>query len=163
MCGDATNGDIEVALVTGNDTHDGEMLPEIIDGIPEAVTIADVAGDGAYDHRRCYAAIGERGARSLIPPRKDAKIMRHGNSAGEAHPRDENLRRIRKIGRKHWKEECGYHKRSRAENSFFRLKTIFGDRISARTEENQRTELLLRVKLLNQFTLLGMPDSFAVL
>ncbi len=40
--------------VTGNDTHDGEMLEMILDGIPE--TINQVSADGAYDTRKCYEA-----------------------------------------------------------------------------------------------------------
>ena len=160
--GDAKNGDIEVALMTENDVHDSTVLPEILRNIPTDMAIADVAGDGAYDTRSCYDAIGAHNARALIPPRKDAKIMRHGNKTGVPHPRDTNLRRIRKIGRARWKDESGYHKRSRSENTFFRLKTLFGDRLASRTKSNQRTELLLRVKLLNRFTLLGMPESYIV-
>jgi hypothetical protein len=51
----------------------------------------------------------------LIPPRKNAHIWQHGNSKGERHKRDENLRYIRKYGRKTWKEDSGYHIRSLAE------------------------------------------------
>ena len=36
----------------------------------------------------------------------------------------ENLRNIRKVGRKKWKKESGYHRRSLSENTMFRLKTI---------------------------------------
>jgi hypothetical protein len=41
----------------------------------------------------------------------------------------------------------------------FRYKTIFGDKVSARTFENQRTSLLLRLKALNRMTMLGMPET----
>jgi len=47
-----------------------------------------------------------------------------------------------------------------SETGMFRLKTIFGDRISARTFENQRTQLLIRCMALNRMTTLGMPDSY---
>jgi hypothetical protein len=39
----------------------------------------------------------------IIPPRKDAKIKRHGNSKRPPLPRDEAIRGIRKYGRKGWK------------------------------------------------------------
>jgi hypothetical protein len=159
---DAETRDVIVADVTDNDVHDSEVFPGLLGQIPEETNIDQVSNDGAYDTSSCYDAIAKRGARAIIPPRKDAKIRVHGNTRGTPHPRDVNLRRIRKIGRKQWKIESGYHRRSLAENGFFRLKTIFGDRISARTKENQRTQLLLRVKILNRFTALGMPDSYAV-
>jgi hypothetical protein len=37
-------------------------------------------------------------AKAAIPPRKGAKIWRHANTMAERHARDENLRRIRKVG-----------------------------------------------------------------
>jgi len=160
LAGEADTGEILAGIVTGNDVHDSEVFPEILDCIPD--TIGQVSTDGGYDTRDCYAAIRKRGARAVVPPRRDAKIAVHGNSALPVYARDENLRRIRKVGRKRWKIESGYHKRSRAENTFFRLKTIFGDSVPARTEENQRTQLLLRCKILNRFTALGMPKSEVV-
>ena len=76
--------------------------------------------------------------------------------------RDENVRRMRKVGRKQWKIEQNYHRRSLAETCMFRLKTIFGDRVSARTFATQRTQLLIRCKALNLMTALGMPQNVLV-
>jgi len=159
---DANTGDVVAAEVTDNDVHDSEVLPTLLEQIPRDVPIAQVSNDGGYDTETCYEAIRKRRARAVIPPRDGAKIWTHGNTWGVPHARDENLRRIRKIGRRRWKVESGYHTRSHAENGFFRYKTIFGDRVSARTRENQRTQLFLRVKLLNRFTVLGMPESYVV-
>jgi len=159
---DEATGDIVAAEVTDNDVHDSEALPTLLDQIPKTVTVSQVSNDGGYDAEPCYNAIWKRGARAIIPPREGAKIWRHGNTRGVPYARDENLRRIRAIGRRRWKIESGYHRRSKAENGFFRYKTIFGDRVPARTRENQRTQLLLRCKLLNCFTLLGMPNSYIV-
>jgi len=75
-----------------------------------------------------------------LPPRRDARIWRHGNCKGPPHPRDENLRYIRRHGRRAWKRQSGYHRRSLAETAVFRLKTIFGDHLSARLLETQRTQ-----------------------
>ena len=98
----------------------------------------------------------------MIPPRKNAHIWQHGNSKQEPHKRDENLRYIRQHGRKPWKEESGYHVRSLAETIMFRLKTIFGDKLSARLLETQTTQALIRCLALNKMTHLGMPESFSV-
>lgn len=111
-----------------------------------------------------YDALHEHSpdAEVLIPPRKNAHIWRHGNSKQERHKRDENLRYIRKHGRKHWKEASGYHIRSLAETLIFRLKTIFGDKLSARLLETQTTQALLRCLALNKMTHLGLPESYLV-
>jgi hypothetical protein len=74
--------------------------------------------------------------------------------------RDENLRAIRQKGRRRWKQESGYHRRSLAETTFFRIKTIFGPTVSSRHFPQQATELFLQVAALNRRTHLGMPDSY---
>ena len=145
-----------------NDVSDGEMLPELLCGLaPEEV--AQVSAEGAYDQRNCYGAIEEVGAKAALPPRHGARIWQHGNTKGARHLRDENLRRIRKVGRKKWKEESGYHQRSLAETSMLRFKTICGDKLRTRKLANQFTEMFLKCALLNRMTHLGMPDSFKVI
>lgn len=160
---DEKTGDAIVGEVTDNSVHDSEMVKPLLDQVPEAVSIEQFSGDGAYDTRSVYAVLKERGVQRItIPPQKNAKIWKHGNTVGERHPRDENLRSIRKLGRKRWKELSGYHRRSLAETFMFRFKTIFTDRVPARIFENQRVQLLLRLKMLNRMTLLGMPESYLV-
>lgn len=160
---DEKTGDIIVGDVTRNDVHDGTILPVLLDHIPEETNIDQCSGDGAYDTRQCYVALKERDVSTVtIPPQKNAKIWKHGNTKGDRHIRDENLRQIRKHGRSGWKEESGYHRRSLSETAMFRYKTVFGDTVSARTFENQRSSLLLRLKALNRITMLGMPESYVV-
>lgn len=160
---DEENGDILLGEVTGNDTADCEMFAPLLDQVPQDARIVQVSADGAFDKQMCYAALKQRGIpRIAIPPQHNAKIWQHGNSKEERLARDENLRRIRSIGRKEWKKEIGYHRRSLAETTMFRLKTIFTDKVRARKEAAQRVELLLRVKALNLMTTLGMPKSYVV-
>lgn len=104
-------------------SSDEQVPPESLGQIEG--DIEQVSGDGAYDQRQCYDAIREGKARATIPPRRGAKIWKHGNAQGERHNRDDNLRRIRKVGRKVWKQESDYHRRSLAETTMFRFKTIF--------------------------------------
>lgn len=52
--------------------------------------------------------------------------------------------------------------RSLAETAMFRMKTIFGDELSARLLETQTTQALIRCLALNKMTHLGMPDSYQV-
>ena len=157
---DEKTGEILAVVVTPNAISDGEILPDLLDQVPD--DIDQVSADGAYDRTYCYDAIDERDATAAIPPRKDAKIWFHGNRKQAPHPRDENLRAIRKQGRSTWKEEINYHRRSLSETMMYRLKTIFTGEVSARGIENQTTELLLKCSILNQFTHLGMPDSYPV-
>lgn len=157
---DEASGEILAAVVSSNDLSDGDALPDILDGIDGE--IEQVSADGAYDQRKCYDAIHRRQAKATIPPRKGAKIWQHGNSKAERHNRDENLRRIRKVGRKTWKHESGYHRRSLAETTMFRFKTIFGGKLRSRKFENQAVELFLQCAALNRMIQVGKPVSVPV-
>jgi IS5 family transposase len=157
---DEATGEFAAAAVTTNDFKDSELLADLLGGVTGEV--AQVSADGGYDSRNCYDAIGERGARAAIPPQKRARIWRHGNTKAERHARDENLRRIRRVGRAGWKRESGYHRRSLAETAVFRLKTIFGGGVRARSFAGQAAQMLVRCAALNRMTHLGMPDSYAV-
>lgn len=157
---DEQTREIVSACTSTNNVSDGEMLPDLLAAAPGK--IEQVSGDGAYDKRRCYDAINKYGARAAIPPRKGAKIWRHGNSKAERHIRDQNLRRIRQVGRKEWKRESGYHRRSLAETAIFRFKAIFGDRLRTRKLDRQFNEMLIKCAALNRMTHLGMPDSYKV-
>jgi len=157
---DEATSEIVAAAVTTNDWADCELLPELLQQVKDEVK--QVSGDGGYDKRICYAAIKKRKAKAAIPPQRNAKIWQHGNRKQERLSRDENLRRIRQVGRKQWKQEVGYHRRSLAETQMMRLKTIFGERVSARQFAGQATQVLVRCAALNRMTHLGMPDSYAV-
>ena len=67
---------------------------------------------------------------------------------------------VREDGRKEWKNKSGYHVRSLAETTMFRLKTIFGDELSSRLIETQTTQALVRCAALNKMTHLCMPQSY---
>ena len=155
------DGEIRAVKMTGNDTHDSEAVHDLFS--QEEAKIEAFAGDGAFDTTRVYAACQNRNvSRILIPPRHGAKIWRHANQTDAPHPRDENLRAIRHKGRKRWKMESGYHIRSGVENTFFRWKTIFGDRLRSRAPARQHTEVSIMAVALNRMFSLGMPDSYAV-
>lgn len=151
---------IKAAEMTGNDVSDGEMLEPLLVKVENP--IKRTFGDGGYDKKICYDALNRMGIVAIIPPQKNAKIWQHGNKKELRHARDENLRRIREIGKSAWKKETKYHTRSIAENGIFRYKTVFGERLWARNYRNQQTEVLLKCKILNQFTDLGMPEAVAI-
>ena len=153
------NGEIRAAKLTGNNIHDAKAIEDILNQ-ETSENIEGIAGDGAFDKRNVYETGIKRGFKKyLIPPQKNAKIKIHGNNKSEPpHPRDENLRAIRKTTLKQWKEKSGYHIRSLVETTMFRFKTIFGDRINARKFANQITEFNIKARMLNIFHQLGMPE-----
>lgn len=157
---DETTGEILSAVVTTNDVHDGEVLENILDGIEDEID--QVSTDGAYDHEHCYEEISQRDAIAVIPPRRNAKIWRHGNLKTPPHQRDENLRYIRKYGRKRWKQDHDYHRRSLAETTMGRLKRAFGGMVSSRKFDNQAIELLIQCCALNRMIQSAKPESYCV-
>jgi hypothetical protein len=154
---DPETHEIQAAMVTDPGVTEAEMVPPLLEQVDNPVESA--AADGAYDRQGVYDAVGGRSARAVIPPRRDAKVKRHGNSSGPRLARDENLRRIRKVGRSAWKVESGYHERSLAETAMFRTKTIFGDGVASRSPARQATEAGVRCRALNIMTRQGMPRS----
>lgn len=155
------DGEIRATEMTSNAIHDSEIVPNLFS--QEDARIETFAGDGAFDTDKVYTACqGRNVSRILIPPRHGAKIWQHGNSSEIPHPRDENLRAIKKKGRRQWKIDSGYHIRSGVENTFFRWKTILGDRLRSRAEARQHTEVRIMASALNHMFSLGMPDSYAV-
>jgi len=154
---DPQTHEIQAAMVTDPGVTDAETVPALLGQVENPVESA--AADGAYDRQEVYDALEGRSARAVVPPRRDARIKRHGNTAGPRLARDENLRRIRQIGRSSWKEESGYHERSLAETAMFRMKTIFGDGVASRSPARQATEAGVRCRALNIMTHQGMPRS----
>lgn len=156
---DARTLDIRAIEVTDNSTGDAPMLPQLLSQIPADEPIASVGGDGAYDAKACYAAIGQRQAQAIILPRKNAKAWT-AKLAGAAS-RNEVLRACQRFGRRIWKAWSGYHRRSLVETKMNCFKRL-GERVMARTFERQVTELHVRVALLNRFSQLGRPVTVAM-
>lgn len=155
----AEEGEIEAVVLGEAGLADADAVAPMLEEIDQG--IERFGADGAYDKRKVYDKVRTHSpnCEMLIPPRKNARIWQHGNCKAPPHPRDENLRYIRKHGRKAWKKDAGYHQRSLAETAVFRLKTIFGNQLSARLLETQSTQATIRCRALNIMTHLGMPDS----
>jgi len=161
---DERSGEIVAAVLSSNDLSDGEALPMLLEQVEEP--IAQLSGDGGYDNRPCYEALQvqqveqQHALKATIPPRQGARIWRHGNKKEDRLARDENLREIRRVGRKRWKQESGYHRRSLAETAMSRYKRIVGEKLRARDFARQAKEAFIGVLILNQMTGLGMPHSY---
>jgi len=168
---DEASGELLAAVMSISLLHDKDVLPDLLEQVAQSTkALAQVSGDGGYDFMTCYRDIAQRGAQATIPPRRNACP----NPRGETPQRDANLRRIQELAgyskrkkrqelaRKQWKEETAYHRRSLAETAVFRLKQIFGDKLSSRGFQAQANEVFLRCAALNRITHLGMPQSYAI-
>jgi hypothetical protein len=155
------DGEIRTAELTENSIADCHVVKDLMN--QENDKIESIYADGAYDKENVYKVAKEKEIKNfMIPPQKNAKIKQHGNCKKEPHPRDENLRKIRKTTRKQWKVNSGYHKRSLSENTMFRFKTINGNKLFSRKFENQKTEFLIGISILNKMFRNGMPISYSV-
>lgn len=150
---DAETQEVLACVMNEHGGGDAAVLPDVLAEVGEPLQA--VGADGAYDTVGCYGVIETYGARAIIPPRENAVV----NSGPEWAGRNAVVERCATIGRAAWKVESGYHRRSLTETAFFRLKTMFGERLSSRRKERQRTEGRIRCAALNRMTQLGLPDS----
>ena len=155
---------------TPNNVHDNtQLLPLILNteqNLRKAHTIQKlscVIGDGAYDAKDNYSLVEMFGAEFIAPPKENATEHLNTGRHFEWYDtpgwegRNKVVRHIEEWGLDGWKADVDYHRRSLVENAFYRLKTIFGDKMLLRTNENRNTEQLIRVKILNIFTTYGLP------
>jgi hypothetical protein len=149
-----------MAELTDNHIGENKLFKPLLNQYSDGYT--KIGGDKAYDSYECHEEIGKRGAKSAIILQKKAKIRKRKTSKTEELVRDEIVRRMRKVGRKKWKEEVDYHSRSLVENAFFRYKTIFGRKLRSHSIENQKIEALIACNILNKFTQIGMCHSYVI-
>ena len=121
--------------------------------------IARVTADAAYDTIAFYDAATARGATVVVPPNKTARVSRRRLRSGA---RARTIKRMKKIGRRRWQKEAGYHRQAQVENAFFRYKSIIGSDLRARSPGGRVTEAVLACNVLNQMTELGRPESYSV-
>jgi hypothetical protein len=154
-----TTKEIVAVEVTGSRVHDSQLLPALLDQIPDP--IEQVSGDGAYDTQACYEAVLRRGAMPTLAPRCTAQLCTQ-DPAGWRAARNRVLQQIAALGRTAWRVSSGYTRQSIAENTMFRFKTLFGGRLWARKLDTQRTEARVKCSALNRMTQMGMPKSVRV-
>lgn len=148
--------EIEAETLTTNGCDDASQVDPLLDQASHSTHA--FYGDGAYDKWKVYHTLAKHGTKAIIPPQRNAKISQHGNSSQSPLSRDVAIRAIRRRGRRRWKEDVGYHRRSLSETAMYRMKCCFGDHLKNRLIPNQKTEARLRSKLLNKFTHLGLPE-----
>ena len=158
---DPDSQEVQVMDVTQNSVHDADAAKSLL-GQHEMPELKRFYGDGGFDKWKVYDILEQLKVKPIIPPQKNAKIKIHGNTRGKPKARDKTIRLIRKKGRKGWKIQSRYHKRSLSETFFFRYKTIFGDHLKSRILESQKNEVILNTIILNKMIRIGKPESYKV-
>ncbi len=121
--------------------------------------IARVTADAAYDTIAFYEAAGAGGATVVVPPDKTARVSQR---RPRSSARNRTVKVVKAIGRRRWKKASGYHRQARAENAFFRCKSIIGEALRARASGGQVVEASLACNVLNRMTELGRPESYSI-
>jgi hypothetical protein len=151
-------GMILAQRLTEATADDANTALDLLDTIKGTLTC--VIADGAYDTAAIYEAAAKCGARVVVPPSTAATASRKPRA--RASPRNRTIEWVQGIGRRAGKKEAGYHQQARAENAFFRYKTIIGDRLRARSESGRRVEARIACDVLNRMTELGRPESVMI-
>jgi len=157
---DEATGEVLAHELTASNVHDGPILPKLLEELE--APLAQVSADKAYDSFACHKAILAKDARPVIPPRKGAAITPPPSAKDPPPTRGAIVRRIAEIGRKAWKVEAGYHRRSLSETAMYRYKSLISPTLKSRSLPNQKTEAAIGVNCLNRFTALGMPVSVKI-
>lgn len=145
--------------LTEDKYHDSQAVPALMAGLEN---LGNVYGDGAYPTKDSLDAITKAGGHAIIPPRSGTCIVRKNPSPGEEQRNRLVRERRSRGGKKAWKKNSGYHRRSLVETHMFRLKTILGGRLRTRKMENQKLEATLMAAILNKMTALGMPQTIPI-
>ena len=158
--------EIEACELTDLGVQDCEGLYLLMNNIGDCVE--SCKGDGAYDRYGCYEESIKRDFKLVTPPQRNAvtsderRASKKKASVEAVKKRDEMVIQMRELGRKEWKIQNEYHRRSLAETAMFRMKTLLGNKLSTRKLENQKLEVAIRCQIINKMTLLGMQASIKV-
>ena len=128
---DPDSKDIIIVETTTNGvgSGDAQTAEKMIKKLPKSTE--RVFGDGAYDGIRCRQEIEKIGAEAIIPPPRGSTI--HPDTEDNAlKKRDDAVCEIQGLGgtdeaRRLWKILKGYHKRSLAETTMYRIKQLKGN------------------------------------
>ncbi len=158
--------EIEASALTELGIQDCEGFVRLVKKIDSK--IGSCTGDGAYDRFSCYDLAEERTFKLIAPPQRNARTSRERRQnrkkarQSAVEKRDQCIEKVRRLGRSEWKKEIGYHRRSLAETAMFRVKTLMGNRLSAKKFENQQVKAKIGCAIINKMTAMGMPISTAV-
>ena len=133
--------------VTTENVADCKAGKAVIQKLPKSMKL--LKADTGYDTRNIRNLTRERGAKSLIPPRRNAV------KKGEDEDRDNAICEMRgfgsdRIGRSLWGKITGYSYRTLVESCFSRFKRLFSGSFFSRGMVRQTVEGNLKCYMLNK-------------
>ena len=150
---DRESGQILSVTTTENNVGDSTQVEALL---PPVLGKDFLLADGAYHTKDLHRLLYARGATLLSPPPKNARRWRpynHTTAEPALQFRNAQLTPIKRLGRTAWKIKTGCSQRSFVESTNHRLKSITGDRLSARTMDRQKVEVRLRCSVLNRLAI----------
>jgi len=132
--------------VTKEDVHDGKMLKELVEGVPNNYDIKKVMADGAYDSKDNFRYLDERKIIPAIRVRRNSSVKNNAKCIPRKLPVIQQLKDL-----KRWKKRHGYGMRWMAESAFSSIKRTFGEHVSSVKWNNIVNELMLKASIYNLF------------
>jgi len=126
---DEKTREVGAVEITVSHIGDAPILPDLIDHVTRGQGIDSITAGSAYDTRKCYDVIADRGFRAIIAPHKKAKPCKTITAGAVAQ--NEALRASTNPGRDLWSRWRGYHRRSHVETEMYRVKSL-GQRLLVR-------------------------------
>ena len=154
---DVNSMEIKSVVFTDSNVNDCEVVEEIASQIDFSVD--SVLCDAAYDISKTRSIIVDKlKAKDIIPPHITSVTQDKGRNKSQRKEhlknRDDTINKIRessdfRTGLKKWKIESGYHKRSKVESTFSRLKKIFGFSLQSKNNNSRINEVITKINILN--------------
>lgn len=150
-------GQIVTRMLTSHRTDDRTCVKVLLDPLPLSL-ISEVLADGGYDSHQLYQDLEKKNIKPLVPPPAKAVV----STSEQLTLRDKTVQYIKDKGYWAWYHKNDFGRRNKVENTFYRLKTIFGRKLASRNPKNQDAESHLICHLLNQMTNLEMPKTIKI-
>ena len=134
-------------IVTSEQLHDSQILPELIEDITikQNKAIDMTIADGAYDNNKIFQFLSFNNIKPAIKVRKNS-VCRKSN-----HCIRNQTVKIQKTDLVKWKDSVKYGQRWIAETVFSCIKRMFGEYVTAIKFENMVREMILKASLYNLF------------
>lgn len=148
--------------LTTNAVEDAALVEPLLKAVK--ATIRSFTGDGAYDKAKAREYLHQKAAEQGEDIQKSASQhsgVLFWTKKGRAYfkKRNDDIKAMRRLVRKQWKVLANYHQRSKVETFMFRYKTILGGTLRARKTDQQKTEVKVGCKIINQMLTIAKPIS----
>jgi hypothetical protein len=145
---DIKTKEILVLEVTDEKSHDGKVMPKLIEHIlknNKNNKINSALGDGSYDSNENFKYLQKKKIKPAIKVRKNSIISSTNNNIRNREAKFQTRDLLK------WKKKKRYGQRWMAETVFSSIKRMFGEYVSATRFENMIKEMMIKVSLYNLF------------